>query len=170
MHFIRLALISLVILFLVVMGLSLFIPSHIRISKATNVKASRGKVMSQLKDASNWKSWYPGLDTAKPYYVSGVVKGMILNDKDSLHPVYIAIQKEDSSEVTAQFVGKNMNPVINVWKTIENPSADSLTLQWYMDFHLRWYPWEKLASLTLEKSYGPRMEQGLNNLKKLVEN
>jgi hypothetical protein len=39
-----------------------------------------------------------------------------------------------------------------------------------MDFHLRWYPWEKFASLLLEKSYGPRMEQGLATLKRLVEN
>jgi hypothetical protein len=38
-----------------------------------------------------------------------------------------------------------------------------------MDFHLRWYPWEKFASLLFEQSYGPKMEQGLGNIKKMVE-
>jgi hypothetical protein len=38
-----------------------------------------------------------------------------------------------------------------------------------MDFHLRWYPWEKFGSLLLEKSYGTKMEMGLMSLKKLAE-
>jgi hypothetical protein len=38
-----------------------------------------------------------------------------------------------------------------------------------MDFRLRWYPWEKFSSLLLEKRYGPMLENGLDNLKKLME-
>jgi carbon monoxide dehydrogenase subunit G len=157
-------------LFLVIWGLSLFIPSHIRLSKAINVKAPKDSVMQLLKDPGNWRYWYPGLDSAKPMYVQGVLQGMIINNSDTSHPVYIAKVKEDAQEVTAHFSGNNMNPVVNVWKTIEHPSSDSLTLQWYMDFDLRWYPWEKFASIALEKSYAPKMEQGLTNLKKRVEN
>jgi len=38
-----------------------------------------------------------------------------------------------------------------------------------MDFHLKWYPWEKFSSMLLENRYGPMMEQGLAKLKKVVE-
>jgi len=169
MRFIKLGLISFIFLFLLITGMSLFIPSHIRISKAINIKADKDSVMAQIRDASNWKNWYPGLDTAKLFYEAGKVKGVMLDDKDPAHPAYISINKEEPEEITAQFISKKMKPVINGWKTISYSTSDSVTLQWYMDFHLRWYPWEKFGSLLLEKSYGLKMEQGLTNLKKLVQ-
>jgi hypothetical protein len=38
-----------------------------------------------------------------------------------------------------------------------------------MQFKLRWYPWEKFASLLFEKQYGTQMEAGLNKLKAYLE-
>ena len=55
------------------------------------------------------------------------------------------------------------------WNFYATEIPNSVTVQWYMDFHLRWYPWEKFSSLLLEKRYGPMMEKGLGNLKALVE-
>ncbi|RYY90244.1 MAG: hypothetical protein EOO15_03290 [Chitinophagaceae bacterium] len=43
--------------------------------------------------------------------------------------------------------------------------ADSLTLQWYIDFKLKWYPWEKFSSLFFENSYGNMMQTGLERMK-----
>ena len=59
--------------------------------------------------------------------------------------------------------------VLNGWKNMTISGSDSTTIQWYMDFHLHWYPWEKFGSLLFERSYGPKMELGLSNLKKIVE-
>jgi hypothetical protein len=169
MRLIKLALLSFIILFLLITGMSLFIPSHIRISKAINIKADKDSILASISDAAKWKDWYPGLDTAKLFYEAGKVKGVMLDDKDPAHPVYIAITKVVEDEITAQFVSKKMRPVLNGWKTISYSTSDSVTLQWYMDFHLRWYPWEKFSSLLLEKSYGSKMEQGLTNLKRIVQ-
>jgi hypothetical protein len=170
LRILKLALISFIILFLVITGISLFIPSHIRISKAINVKAEKDSVMIQIRNAANWKNWYPGLDSTKPLYINGVMKGVIFYERDSQNRVYIIIDKENKNEITVQYVNKKRRPVINGWKIISYPAADSLTVQWYMDFHLPWYPWEKFRSLLFEKLYGSRMEQGLTNLKALVEN
>lgn len=169
MRHLKLALISFIFLFLLITGFSLFIPSHIRISKAINIKAGKDSIMMQIRDAAKWKNWYPGLDTAKLYYENGIVKGVMLNDKDPDHPVYIHIIKEEPGEITAEFITQKRKPVINGWRTISYSTTDSITLQWYMDFHLRWYPWEKFSSLLLERSYGSKMEQGLTNLKKLLQ-
>lgn len=164
MRFIRLLLISFIFLFLLVTGISLFIPSHVRISKAINLKADKDTVMSHIGDPVKWAGWYPGLDSARLFYENGIMKGYILDRQST---AYIVLTGKTENEVTAEFVGPQLNPVINGWKLVN--SRDSLTLQWYMDFHLRWYPWEKFASLLLEKSYGTKMEQGLAGLKKQVE-
>ena len=63
----------------------------------------------------------------------------------------------------------NKDAVINGWKIYEYQGVDSLTLQWYMDFHLQWYPWKKFGSLFYENTYGVMMQEGLTNIKGVVE-
>ena len=168
MRFIKLALLSFIILFLLITGISLLIPSHVRISKAINIRADKDSIMAQIRNPVRWKSWYPGIDTTKLLYKAGEVKGVILDDKDTLHPVYLEITKELPDEITAQFITSKMRPVVNGWKTIMYSTTDSVTVQWYMDFHLRWYPWEKFRSLLLEGAYGLKMEKGLTNLRDVL--
>ena len=50
------------------------------------------------------------------------------------------------------------------------PSAGETTIvQWYMDFPLRWYPWEKFGSILYDKQIGPVMERSLEKFKKMAE-
>jgi hypothetical protein len=167
MHVVRLAIISITLLFLLVTGISLFIPSHVRISKAVNIKAERDSIMLQLGDPPRWKNWYPGMDTAKLLYEGGMVKGVMPDEQSQ---TAVVVTQRSADEVVTEFTGYKMKRVVSGWKMIGAPGSDSVTVQWYMDFYLRWYPWEKFSSLLLEKSYGPKMEQGLFNLKKQVEN
>src|SRR5690242_15928120 len=118
MRLIKLAFISIIFLFLLITGISLFIPSHIRISKAINIKADKDSVLAQIKDPAKWKNWYPGLDTAELFYENGIVRGVMLDNKDSAHPAYIHITKEQPDEINAEFITKKMRPVVNGWKTI----------------------------------------------------
>ena len=169
MRFVRLALLSFIFLFLVIWILSLFLPTHITLSKAINIKAPADSIAAMVKNPLNWKSWYPGMNNDLPYYENGVLKGMIVNNSDPQNPVYLKLDKNEGNLITALFVGKNMKPVVNTWRVIEHTPTDSLALQWAMEFDLRWYPWEKFASLALEKTYGPKMEQGLIELRKRVQ-
>ena len=165
MKYIRLLLISFFVLFVFITIISLFIPSHIKLSKALNVGADKSEIMLQISEPLNWKAWYPGLDSAEILYKDGKAIGWTFNRKGKAD---IEIIKKTPDEIQAAFKGENMRPVINGWKVVTYSQTDSVTVQWYMDFHLRWYPWEKFASLLLEKSYGPQMEQGLTNLKVLA--
>ncbi|HTD93273.1 MAG TPA: SRPBCC family protein [Chitinophagaceae bacterium] len=169
MRYVKLLLLSFVLLFALVTVISLFIPSRVRISKAINIKEDKVRALDQVSNAVNWKNWYPGIEKTKPLYVEGVIKGAIFDSSSATRQVYLLLDQVKQGEVTAMFVGSRMRPVSNVWKTVTYSNSDSTTLQWYMDFDLRWYPWEKFASLLLEQSYGPRMEQGLSNLKRIVE-
>jgi len=156
---------SFLALFLLVTAISLFIPSHIRISKAINITASGDAVFEQINDPRKWKNWFPDLDSAKLYYEEGVVKGVIIDDSSRQ---YIKITGITKGEVITE-LRAGPRTIISGWKMIDPAQPNSTTLQWYMDFHLRWYPWEKFASFLFEKSYGFKMEQGLNNIKKLLE-
>ncbi len=122
--------------------------------------------MEQLQTAANWKNWFPGMDTAKLYYENGQEAGVILNEKSNR---VLVIQDIKEREVIAQYKGIRQKKVLTGWNLLSD-DFNSMTVQWYMDFSLRWYPWEKFSSILFEKQYGPQMEQGLDRLKKLLEN
>lgn len=164
MGVIKLGFISLIVFALLITGISLFIPSHIRISKATDINASRDSVLSQLNNPVNWKQWYPGADTASFYEVGGQVKGISTGKEQAL----IVAEANDSTVKTAM-VGPGSKKGESGWNLFEGRTPNTVTVQWYMDIHLRWYPWEKFSSLLLEKRYGPMMEKGLDKLKILLE-
>jgi hypothetical protein len=167
LKYIKLAIISFVSLSILITLISLFIPSHIRISKAINIHASEDSIMARIRYPERWKGWYPGIDTAKLLYEAGRVKGVILDNRDTSRPVFLEITSEKQSEVIARFVTPTFRPVLNGWRAISHSTTDSITVQWYMDFHLRWYPWEKFRSLLLEGAYGSKMEKGLTNLRRI---
>src|SRR5690242_12080453 len=57
MRFVKLALISAVILAIVIYLFSLIIPSQIRISRAIDISVSRDSLLPALADLRQWKQW-----------------------------------------------------------------------------------------------------------------
>ena len=148
MRVIKLGLISLVVFSLLITFISFLFPSHVRISKAIDIKAETKVVMEQLRDTSKWKNWYPGADSA------------------AVLPFITAVT---DTTVLANSTMMKGRKGITGWNVFEAAIPNTVTVQWYMDFHLRWYPWEKFSSLLLEKRFGLMMEQGLEKLKALLE-
>jgi hypothetical protein len=149
MRIIKLGIISIVTIFIIITLISLMIPSQIRISRATNLPNQRDHIFSLLKDEPRWHPAYS--DSASARQMQQLNK--------------VLVEQTDSSLVySLQQTGRKK--VINAWKLYGTPASDSLTLQWYMDFQLSWYPWEKFSSLFYENTYGMMMEAGLVNLKK----
>ena len=156
MRVIKLAIISFVLIFLLITAISLTIPSKIRISKATNLAATREQVFSLVKNENNWHSWHPIFSDSAALRDWQSAKKTVIADTDSTY--VLQVQKDDRK------------PFITGWQLYHYPHTDSLTLQWYMDFKLKWYPWEKFSTLFYEKTYGVMMEQGLTRLKEELEN
>ena len=152
---IKLGLISIVFLFLVITGISLLIPSHIRLSKAINMGGTNESILYYVRNKNTWPQWHPAFMQDTSNRNSNMV---------------ITPRLDNDSEVLYQMQLPGKRPVMSGWKVYHHASTDSLTLQWYMDFHLPWYPWQKFGSLLYEGTYGRMMEQGLNNLKKLSNN
>ena len=143
MKLIKLGLISLIFFSVIILLISLLIPSQVRISRAVNMEAADiDKTIADLRSWPKWNELYH--DSAKVTLVSStpdLVK-TLWTYKDSHIPGNFRIEH----------------------------SAGVSVVQWYFEFKLKWYPWEKFGSILFDKQFGPPMERSLNNLKKLVEN
>jgi len=164
MRVIKLAILSFIFLFLLVTGISLFIPSHVRISKAVNIQAEYGGIYQEISVIGNWKNWHPALKDLPASDFSFPEAGSMMVKND-----YLKILQLKKDEVIAELKKKDGRPITSGMKLITHQQSDSLTVQWYLDFRLPWYPWEKFKSLFYENIYGVQMEQGLANLKQLSE-
>lgn len=156
MRLIKLAFISFVVLFAIITAMSLLIPSHVRISRAVNLKSGT-PVFNLISDQSKWKLWHPAFQSSH---------------RDSLlqlHQIHIQPVSETDTLITMNWRQAGKAPVLNSWALHSLAATDSVALQWYMDFHLPWYPWQKFGSLLYEKTYGSLMEQGLQNIKKIAQ-
>ena len=143
--------------------ISLFIPSHIRISKALNVTPDRFTVLPNINHLSGWQRWNEALMGVSVFEIY-FLKEDAIRVRDNT--IYIT-EKTDSS-VIVSWQKDGQRPVINGINLIQQNPEDSITLQYYMDFHLHWYPWEKFRSLFFESIYGPQLEKGLENLRKIT--
>ena len=164
MRVIKLAVLSFIFIFLLITLISLFIPGSIRISKATNIAADDKIVYTYFDELPDWKQWHPALtDVPENEFV-------VLKDGGiKVQGTTIRVVERKNEELITEMVTDNGRPIVSVLKVIRHQAGDSSTLQWYMDFRLRWYPWEKFKSLFFEDIYGFQMEQGLENLKSLSE-
>ena len=124
-------------------------PSQIRISRATNLPNKPEQIFTLVKNEREWHPAY--LDSVSTSQMNQLQKTIVEQTDSTL--VY-SLQQPGRKKVTSG------------WKLYGTSTSDSLTLQWYMDFKLSWYPWEKLSSLFYEHTYGAMMERGLRNLKK----
>lgn len=163
MTYIKLFIISLVVLVVVVTCISLLIPSHVRVSRATTIVAPKEAVMARLSDPSRWHEWYPMKDSMKILMKDGKANGIGTGNGQGL-----VITKVTDTSVLASGMGSGKKAETG-WNVLPGSAPNSVSVQWYTDFYLGWYPWNKFSGLLLDRSHGPMMEEGLTNLKKLVE-
>lgn len=160
MRLIKLAIISVIGLFAVLTGISLLLPSQVRISRAIDISAPREKLLTRIYYVSAWRQWNKFIDSI-PY-------SKLDNDGLQNEKLAIDITKRSDSLVTASWQQKNGGHFTSGFFII--PQSDNhFTLQWYFDFKLRWYPWEKFQSIVYDQQLGPVMETSLNQLKEDIE-
>jgi hypothetical protein len=163
--YLKLMLLSILAFALLITFISFFFPSHVRISKAIDINADKDSVWMQLKEPGNWRNWFPQGRQFTPYIrENGTVEGIEWKKGE-----VFKIDSVDSNSIKASFGTKTARRGESGWNLFDANVPRTVTVQWYMDFHMRWYPWEKFSTLLLEKRYGPFMEKGLANLKAYLE-
>jgi len=165
MKYLKLAFISIVFFAVLVTLLSLLFPSNVRISKALDINAPRDSILARLGDPGKWKGWYPGADTLMPITMMRKTVALRLNEKGAL----LRVTGRSDTAISIAASGPGIRDMAGGWNIYPAATPNSFTVQWYADFHLRWYPWEKFSSIMFEKRYGPMLELGLEKLKKILE-
>ncbi len=170
MRLIKFAVLGLVVLFLVLTALSLLLPSDIRVSRVVNVAASRRQeVFAAVSDLGAWKKWNDfvfrsSLTNIRYSSPSGGAGAFLQSDQ-----LRIEERQADTAHVLLNWDMVNGKQFAGGFQFLSlNP--DSLTVQWWFEFHFRWYPWEKLGIFVYDRKLGPVMEESLGGLQRFVEN
>lgn len=163
MRFVKLGFISAIALFGVILLISLLLPSHIRISRAIDISAPREKIYPLLADIKQWDKWNEYIRV----YHNRIAEPATLKADE----IAIFITGKTDTLVTADWQQPSGNKFGNGFAIIANAGGGGhTTVQWYFDFHLKWYPWEKFQSIVYDEQLGPVMEKSLANLKRITEN
>lgn len=168
LRFVRFLILSLVVLFAVMTGLSLLFPSSTRLMRAINIAGSREKAMGAVGDLRTWPGW------------NEFVQSPELTNKRWSDPSYgkNAWMRADQFMITE--TAADSDSIALNWDLtggkqyaggfqISQSFPDSVTVQWWFDLHFRWYPWEKLGLFVYDRRFGHAMDESLAELKRFVE-
>ncbi len=162
MRFLKLAVISAVALFGIILLISLLLPSHIRVSRAIDISAPAEKIYPLLGNIKQWEKWNQ--------YVQAYHNRVGETDMLKADEIAIFITSNKAKLVTADWQQPSGNKFGSGFAIMGNSSKHGFTtVQWYFDFHLNWYPWEKFQSIVYDQQLGPVMEKSLAGLKRMAE-
>ena len=82
----------------------------------------------------------------------------------------LQIVKTAPEEISVLYQLKNEEPAKGGFRIEKNGDSNtSVQLIWFMEYRLRWYPWERFYGIFADKIWGPVFETGLNDLKNYLE-
>ena len=159
MNFIKLFIISVVALFLILTAFSTLLPSKVRISRAIDIRDTPPNIIGKIKNMKEWELWN---EYTKLLSVKEVTA-------DSIHSALLSVSiiSSDTASVNTNWHQQNKTAFPGIFNLVGGKSQT--TVQWYFEFSIRWYPWEKFGSIIYDKELGPQMQKSLQNLKELLE-
>ena len=161
MRFFKLAVISLIIIFLLFTCIGLFLPSSVTVTRKEFINASADSVRFYTNNIYHWKYWLNGVDTN--YKLSTAKNATI-----KLGAYTISVLKSDSATIVTGWNGKHTKyRVCRI--QIDNSEPNVTTI--YMSFqqHLSWLPWDRLGGMMHDEVMGPSMQASLEKLKEVIE-
>jgi hypothetical protein len=163
MRVLKLGLISVIVLFIVLTAISSLLPSKVLVSRAADIHGSSIKLRQQVFELHNWQNWMSDAKGEKGAYSYDPGSGLLSIGTTKIKYV----SRTDTTITTAWSASSEMT---GTFRIIDHHRPDSLlTIQWQMQQHVKWYPWEKFASITKDELWGASMEKSLDNLKTMIE-
>jgi uncharacterized membrane protein len=161
MQVIKLALISIVALFLVLCFFSLMMPSTVIVSRAVDINAPADSIKFYVSDLNQWVLWVKGMQSKAVTIKSA--------KEADLGTQLLTIQAVTDTTVVSIWESKKASSQESTIRFIPAPERSITIVQWQFVQKLHWYPWEKFGSFMNDKILGPMMEENLQNLKQLSE-
>lgn len=153
----------------VIFIISLFLPSHVRVSKSVLLPLVKDTVTNALSNITEWHNWNPMLqDSSTTYTFSGTNK-VTWKAKDN--KINIIELKHTSADSLLALISANGKPVFNSgFNVVKNTDNTGLTkVDWWITEDLGWYPWEKFYGLFSESLKETYLENSLKSFKIYME-
>jgi len=160
MRIVKLAIISAVVLFGLLILISSLLPSHIRISRATDINSNADRVFALVANTQEWREWNEYTRSFKNVQYN---KAGLVSDEMTISVTHLT----DSLVQTEWKPAKGK--IFGSGFALIPQDSTHCTVQWYFDFKIGWYPWEKFQSIVYDQQMGPPMEKSLSALKDIVE-
>ncbi len=160
MRFVKLAVISVVIIFLLFTCIGLFLPSSVTVTRTENINAPVDSVRFYTNEIRNWKYWLIN-DSLSP------VK--LLNEKKMQSGDYnISVIENEPKQITVLWQRENGQERRCRIK-LEEISFNNTLVYLSFEQHLSWLPWERIGGMLHDEIIGPSMQTSLDKLKAVVE-
>lgn len=161
MKLLKLAAISLVCLFGLATGIGALLPSKVLVSRAVNIKAPAGKIMTELNSLTHWKNWVEGMNDASVHIRS--------SNEASIGKSEVRIVKLTDTMVVSEWISQRNKKQVSTIQLIGGQSENLTIVQWQFEQSVGWLPWEKLGTMMNDKILGPMMEKNLEKLRLYIE-
>lgn len=163
MRFLKLVIISVIVLFVIITAISSLLPSKVLVSRAVDIHSSKQKVEAQLVNLPNWRNWMTDAKGQRGEHVYNAKTNTL-----SIGPTRVKISSVTDSTIQTTWAASA--GMTGTFRIIDHHNIDSvITVQWQMEQEVKWYPWQKFASITKDELWGASMEKSLDNLKALLE-
>lgn len=156
--------------------IGLVIPSSVKISRGIIVNADSIKTYRALSDVKDWGKWMPWvtadegalLQTAEITNAPGAYfkwKGLNLKSSGT-----ITLLSLSPNLITTKYELKGMNDSEGGFRIRSLPNnLSQCEVQWFMEYKLKWYPWERFYGIFMDHIIGPSFDKGLEELKSYLE-
>ncbi len=166
MRYLKFFLIGLIVLYILLTGIGLLMPSSVTVGRSVEINAPIDSVRFYTNDPVNWRYWINGADTA--YFKQLTNTTTEKNSKIKLGTYTITILDNDPKYIITSWQGESAREQLNRLD-LYNSSTGVTIINWSFQQHLNWYFWERLSAMLRDKVFGPSMEASLNKLKQVCE-
>lgn len=152
-------------LFMVMLAVSLFMPSQVMTSKWVRVANHKDSVIKEIATLQHWKEW----------------NGLVVNSQDLRYTDSMIIWSSANgkqNKIKLESVSANgVSTPISIAEgdfmksgfSVEKRTADSVQVVWFLIEELKWYPWEKFYGMMAADMKGPLMQESLDKFKNYIQ-
>ena len=178
MNYLKRTALVLVLFFVIIVIVSLFLPSSFQMKRSVVIDADKGQVFKQVNDLRNWKNWSPWQVKDPTIYNNdklfsdpshGVGASFSWDsDHDEVGSGTMEITVSNKNEFIENVVDFGMGEVIGIWSF--NEVEDGIEVVWGMKLDFGFNPFSKFFGIFMEDKVAPDYELGLERLKVFSEN
>src|SRR5690606_35295844 len=125
------------------------------------------KINPHVTDFYKWKDWFPVMQNEKVHLITNGPSEITLQD-DLGKQISLKLLPSTIDTINAEVKSVSSTKVYYQFLLLpQKEGKTQLTLN--VNTFCKWYPWEKLKGIMLDKTSGPQYDAALNNLKIAVE-